>query len=144
MASPDKQPFDRLISPIPKDLLSREIGFLGEGQLIVQNDTLSRLPPLLLSALPCSLVEFGETLELSPQTTEDAILFAEGDKLGQINQLLLAWVGQRGEATTVEKLLKALYDADDSKTVEKVAKSISAPGKAIILIINRPSFILSH
>ena len=141
MESPDKQPFDRIISFVPNDLLSRKIGYIGETQQIVLNDTLAKLPSLLSSVLPCSIEEFGKTLKLSAQTMEDALSFAESDTLGQINQLLLAWVGQCDDEATVEKLLKSLHDSDDSKTVEKVAESISAPGKVIILIINRPSYV---
>ena len=138
MESPDKQPFDRIISFVPNDLLHRKIGYIGERQQIVLNDTLAELPSLLLSVLPCSIEEFGKTLKVSAETIN--VPFGESDKLVQINQLLLAWVGKHDDEATVKKLLKALYDADHSKTVETVAKSINAPGKVIILIINRPSY----
>ena len=129
--SPDKPPFDKLIVRVPSDLLKRELGLRREGKKEVLNPTFTKLPSVLSCALRCDVEKLGDYIGLPPQKVSDVITAADGDREKQIHYLLLAWVELCGEKATVEALLRALYDADDTRTIQEVAKGMSDPGEGV-------------
>lgn len=129
-SSPEKLPFDKLVAKAPKDLLRRRLGAQKEGTLkIVFDASLSKIPSTVKQELRCHSEKFGSTLGLQPSRISDLIGAAEGDRRQQIGSILLGWVEDAGDGATVEALLKALYDVDEAKTVERVVDQLCELGK---------------
>ena len=128
IASPTKPPFENQISGVPKYVLQRKLG-LREGQTVVLNPTLTKLPSALSRVLRCDVEKLGGYIGLPPQRVSDVISAADGDRESQIHYLLLAWVEVRRRRATVEALLRALYDADETTAIEEVAKGMSTSGQ---------------
>ena len=97
---------------------------------MVLNPTLTELPSALSRAISCDVEKLGGYIGLPPQRVSEVISAADGDRERQIHYLLLAWVEVRRRRTTVEALLKALYEADELTTaIEEVAKRMSSSGQ---------------
>lgn len=132
--SPDKPPFDKLIDRVPSDVRERGLGRQREGQDAVLNPTFIQLPSVLSSALYCGIEKLGECIGLSPQQVSDVISAADRDREGQIRYLLTTWAELRGEKATVEALMKGLYDADDTRTIDEVVEWMNTPGQAVCTV----------
>ena len=96
---------------------------------MVLNPTLTKLPSALSRVLRCDVEKLGGYIGLPPQRVSDVISAADGDRERQIHYLLLAWVEVRRRRATVEALLRALYDADETTAIEEVAKGMSTSGQ---------------
>lgn len=129
--SPDKPPFDKLIDRVPSGLRERGLGLQGEGQSVVLNPTFIQLPSVLSRALYCGIEKLGSCIGLPPQQVSDVISAADGDREGQTRFLLTTWAELRREKATVEALMKGLYDADDTRTIEEVVQWMKTPGQGL-------------
>ena len=112
----DETPFDKLIKSIPPDLLKESLikkrnqsfSFTHDGETFFG---------VITNALQCDLGSLPTVRVLSE---------ADKDREKQISFLLLASTQRRA---TLEDVMKAAYDTDDTNTLEKLAKELSAAGK---------------
>lgn len=117
-----KPPFDNLIVRVPTELRKQRLGLQQEGQKAVLNPTYVELPSLLSRALHCDPEMLGACVGLKSHRVSYIISTADGEKEKQIHNLLLAWVELCGEEATVEALLRRLYDAEHTTTIEEVVE----------------------
>jgi hypothetical protein len=127
--SQDKPPFDQLVASLSPMLLGQRVGTrAGEGQKFIFDPASKKFRSLLKAALQCELAKFGECLGLSSARVEDLMSAAEGDREKQIDYVLLAWVELRGEGATLDGALRALYSADDTQSLEIMARELNDSG----------------
>ena len=127
--SQDKPPFDQLVASLSPMFLGQRVGTrAGEGQKFIFDPASKKFRSLLKAALQCELAKFGEFLGLSSARVEDLMSAAEGDREKQIDYVLLAWVELRGEGATLDGALRALYSADDTQSLEIMARELKDSG----------------
>ena len=112
--SPEKPPFDKLVAKVPRDLLQKPLG-VQEGTLTAST---------VKKELRCDAEKLAIKLGLQPSRVSELIDAAEGDRKQQIGSILLGWVEDAGDRATVEALLRALYDTDETKTLERVVNNL--------------------
>jgi hypothetical protein len=125
-------------------LLGQRVGTrAGEGQKFIFDPASKKFRSLLKAALQCELAKFGECLGLSSARVEDLMSAAEGDREKQIDYVLLAWVELRGEGATLDGALRALYSADDTQSLEIMARELNDSGATLqrdVMIPKKPSY----
>ena len=108
-----KPPFDTLVSAV-SDLL--------KVALRDRQDVFRTVAKVLRDDLQCDLRVFALTFLEVPSSMVDEL--ADGNGKIQIDSLLAKWVELLDERATVEAVLKAVYDADETVPIQKIVETL--------------------
>ena len=115
-----KPPLDTLVSAVANRL---EVA-LGDQQAV--HRAVAKVLREDLSS-QCDLSHFAVNfLRVDPSTVDSLMSAANGNREAQIDSILSKWVELWGEDATLDAVLKAIYDADETVAVQKIVEAVEA------------------
>ena len=115
-----KPPFDTLVNAVANRLKVA----LGDQQAV--HRAVAKVLREDLSS-QCDLSHFAVNfLRVDPSTVDDLMSAADGNREAQIDSLLSKWVELWEERATLEAVLKAIYDADETLAIQKIVEALES------------------